>query len=250
MTIATLLLAKTLWWFGHGTSTCPCHTGAFSLNMRITAILQLLMLWKITTINICNFHQGSSILAMWSNGPLPQVYYYLWKKQVKYIKEIYYALRLSLVLPGPCCAPPSIICAPTACCSFDPTRSQFVLVCTCLPSVCTCCCCSSTSRAFGLHLFVLVPLHVPSVCAHSPLFAPADAIPAAVAIAHMPALVLALGLCVPTLHASLLFVDLTCKSNISIFLIKCCTYLGLGHAAKQMMQATLTLNITALECQR
>ena len=36
MTMATLLLAKTLWWFGHGTSTCPCHTGAFSLNMRIS----------------------------------------------------------------------------------------------------------------------------------------------------------------------------------------------------------------------
>ena len=73
MTMATLLLAKTLWLFGYGTSAYPCHTGAFSLNMRITVILQLLMLWKITTINICNFHQGMSILAMQSNGLLPQV---------------------------------------------------------------------------------------------------------------------------------------------------------------------------------
>ena len=36
--MATLLLAKTLWWFGYGTSTYPCHTGAFSLNMRIAAV--------------------------------------------------------------------------------------------------------------------------------------------------------------------------------------------------------------------
>ena len=132
------------------------------------------------------------------------------------------------MLPGPRCAPPSVV------------RLLFVWphplsACTCsrsFPSVCACCCHSSISHAFGLCLFTLIPLHVPLVCAHSPLFAPADVVPAAVAIAHTLALVLTLGLCVPTLHAALLFVDLTCKSNISIFLIESCTYLGLGHACE------------------
>ena len=42
--------------------------------------------------------------------------------------------------------------------------------------------------------------------AHLPLFAPADAVPAAVATAHMCTLTLTLGSCVPTLCVALLFV--------------------------------------------
>jgi len=81
--------------FGYGTSTCPCHTRAFPLNMRITAILQLLMLWKITTINICNFHQGTSILAMQSNGPLPQVLACKWLASNKCCHNWFFPKKLN-----------------------------------------------------------------------------------------------------------------------------------------------------------
>jgi hypothetical protein len=53
-------------------------------------------------------------------------------------------------LPALAHAPPSIVRAPTICCSFNPTHSQFVLICAHLTScalslcpfalVCTCCC--------------------------------------------------------------------------------------------------------------
>ena len=57
---------------------------------------------------------------------------------------------------------------------------------------------------------------MPLVYADSPLFAPTDAIPAVVAAAHTHALTLALGSCVPALHASLLFVA-PCKAILVFF---------------------------------
>ena len=79
----------------------------------------------------------------------------------------------------------------TYCHSFDPTHSQFVLIGPHVPSV------DAYSHSFDL---------VCPWCTCSPLFAPAAAVPAVCTTAHMCALTLALGSCVPTLHTSLLFV--------------------------------------------
>ena len=143
----------------------------------------------------------------------------------------------SLVLPTPCHAPlsiihtllaltnappplvvcfPSIVHAPTICCSFNPIHSWFVLIHTC-STLCALSLCLLLLFLLWLMLYIWVPLGclclftliwscVPLVYAHSPLFALPDAIPAVVATAHTHALTLALGSCVPTLHVSLLFV--------------------------------------------
>ena len=77
MTMATLLLAKTLWWFGHGTSTCPCHTGAFSLNIEYEDHSHFTATDAMKDnyyqhLQLPSIHQGTSILAMRSNGPQAQ----------------------------------------------------------------------------------------------------------------------------------------------------------------------------------
>ena len=226
---------------GDFVSYCTCHLSHCThhrcelcrYRLKLLFFFKFTMVYQYRSIPLILYWQTAG--AQGENTPL-------FVKNASRIHErniywLFCALWPSLVLPTPCCAPlsiihtllaltnappplavcsPSIVHAPTICCSFNPIHSWFVLIHTC-STLCALSLCLLLLFLLWLMLYIWVPLGclclftliwpcVPLVYADSPLFAPTDAIPAVVATAHTHALTLALGSCVPTLHASLLFV--------------------------------------------